>query len=268
VADNRETPTVIPGQRCRYERFEIERMSRRDLHKAPYNPRMIDPAARAKLVEKLKTVGLAQPLVWNKRTGNLVSGHQRIDILDQLEGHDRYTLSVSVVDWDPATEKVMNVFLNNPSAQGTWDTERLRQILLDDALPPAVLGFDPIDIEMLFDTPDLAPHFQAPPEVAETAEQLNELAARRPKKAQKSRKESTVQVSELNDTEFYLVVVFNDRADSELFLHLLKQPANSRYIDGYRLAANLGLELKLGDGKQWAAAQESSRPTPDGGAKS
>ena len=69
----------------RFQKFESQDIGREQIQNAPYNPRYIDTAARNKLKEKIKKVGLVETLVWNKQTGNLVSGHQRLSILDELE---------------------------------------------------------------------------------------------------------------------------------------------------------------------------------------
>jgi hypothetical protein len=80
------------------QKFVSARIHRKQIKNAPYNPRQIDDHARKKLKENIKKKGLLDALVWNKRTGNLVSGHQRISILDDIAGTDKYLLDVSVVD--------------------------------------------------------------------------------------------------------------------------------------------------------------------------
>lgn len=65
---------------------------------AAYNPRKsLAPGEPEfeKLRRSLGEFGLVEPLVWNKRTGNLVGGHQRFAVL-MAEGAK--TVEVSVVD--------------------------------------------------------------------------------------------------------------------------------------------------------------------------
>ena len=45
------------------------------------NPRMISSAAKRALGASLRRFGLVQPIVVNERTGRVVSGHQRIEVL-------------------------------------------------------------------------------------------------------------------------------------------------------------------------------------------
>ena len=46
-----------------------------------YNPRQISPAAMAALTKSLERFGDVQPIVWNKRSGLVVAGHQRLKVL-------------------------------------------------------------------------------------------------------------------------------------------------------------------------------------------
>jgi ParB-like chromosome segregation protein Spo0J len=97
---------------------------------AAYNPRAAlapgDPEY-AKLKRSIEEFGLVDPLVWNKRTGNLVGGHQRLTVLVNEFGAE--SVDVSVVDVSPAKEKALNVALNKVA--GRWDESRLTDLLLE-----------------------------------------------------------------------------------------------------------------------------------------
>lgn len=124
-----------------------------DLTPAPYNPRLSlsrdDPRYR-KLRRSLQRFGLVEPLIWNQRTGHLVAGHLRLQILRELHHHDA---PVSVIDLPLDQEKALNIILNNRYAQGDWDVPQLT-CLLDElaSLPESMLsatGFDPAHLSML-----------------------------------------------------------------------------------------------------------------------
>lgn len=56
----------------------------RPVRHAPYNPRLDLKPGDPEYDKLAKVIGefdLVEPLVWNKRTGNLVGGHQRLKIL-------------------------------------------------------------------------------------------------------------------------------------------------------------------------------------------
>ena len=131
------------GKLSKYQKFEVEVISRGEIHGADYNPRVISEDARKRLKRMLAKHGLVQPLVWNRRTGNLVSGHQRLSQLDQLERSQDYDLQVSVVDVDEREEKILNVQLNNPSMQGDWDMDKLNGLAGENGIDPEEFGFPP-----------------------------------------------------------------------------------------------------------------------------
>ena len=102
---------------------------------AEYNPRKITPEAKRKLKANLDKMGLMGGLVWNERTGNLVSGHQRIAILDADNKYNPKTLEndydvfVTKVDLDERQEKEQNIFFNNQSAMGFFDEDKLHEVM-------------------------------------------------------------------------------------------------------------------------------------------
>jgi hypothetical protein len=65
-----------------------------------------------------------EPLVWNKGTGNLVGGHQRLKI---LKARGDVTVQAVVVDLDEVEERALNVALNQ--VQGDWDLPKLSELL-------------------------------------------------------------------------------------------------------------------------------------------
>lgn len=89
------------------------------LNPAPYNPRVdlkpTDAAYRA-IVTSLDEFGCVQPLVWNRRTGNLVGGHQRLKV---LRARGDTEVQVSVVDLTEPREKALNLALNK--VDGRWN---------------------------------------------------------------------------------------------------------------------------------------------------
>ena len=84
----------------KYQGFEPCKVHRSALKNAPYNPRSMDDEARKKLRKQLKTHKLVEGIVWNVRTGNIVGGHQRIGIVDELERGQDYYLTVCKIDVD------------------------------------------------------------------------------------------------------------------------------------------------------------------------
>lgn len=107
------------------------------LNPAPYNPRDISQEALAGLRQSLERFGMVDLLVVNKRNMRVISGHQRLKILQQ-EGIE--TVTAIVVDVDEISEMAMNVTLNSQQIVGTWTEalipllEKLRKEASDDYL--------------------------------------------------------------------------------------------------------------------------------------
>lgn len=93
---------------------------------APYNPRDISNAALEALAHSLKSFGLVQPLVWNKRTGHLVGGHQRYKILSRDGVKEAKTC---IVDLDETEEQMLNIAMNNPALQGEFNMKMLADLV-------------------------------------------------------------------------------------------------------------------------------------------
>ncbi len=111
--------------------MQLQRLPVTDLVPAPYNPRVtLKPgdAAFEKLKRSLDEFDLVQPIVWNRRTGHVVGGHQRLEVLKQ-QGHA--AVDCVVVDLTLEREKALNITLNNASVASDWDPDKLLSVLDD-----------------------------------------------------------------------------------------------------------------------------------------
>jgi len=120
------------------------------MNPAAYNPRVTlteeMPEYQA-LKASLEEFGEVEPIVWNKRTGNIVGGHQRYNVLKTMGVK---TALVSVVDLPIEEEKVLNVALNKVS--GEWDEAKLRELLESlNAEDIHVTGFNMDEIALLLE---------------------------------------------------------------------------------------------------------------------
>jgi DNA modification methylase len=131
--------------------LDIQKIPVAKLNPAKYNPRKDlkpgDPEYE-KLKKSIETFGYVEPVIWNKRTGNIVGGHQRLKILLEQGAAE---VDCVVVDMDETQEKALNVALNKVS--GDWDLPKLADLIneLDEAMFNIDLtGFDAAEIEDLF----------------------------------------------------------------------------------------------------------------------
>ena len=130
--------------------MEIQKIEIDKINPAKYNPRLdLQPGDSdyEKLKKSMQEFDLVEPLIWNKRSGNLVGGHQRLKILIEQGKTD---VEVSVVDLPDSKEKALNLALNKIS--GDWDLPKLKDLLqeLDTGeFDMEIAGFDDIEIENL-----------------------------------------------------------------------------------------------------------------------
>jgi hypothetical protein len=124
-------------------------INRKEIKKAKYNPRKMNSQELEKLTTSLEEFGLCEPLVFNERTGTLVGGHQRLSILDRDNGSKDYEIGVAVVNCDLQTEQRLNVWLNQSSAQGSWDNNLLNQMKLDLNAKFEDFGFPQDEVDYL-----------------------------------------------------------------------------------------------------------------------
>ena len=122
----------------------------------PKNPR-IDLKPGMPLYEKLKksieNFGYADPIIWNERTGMIVSGHQRFQVMKdiaQKEGKELTTVQVVKVSMDESKQDGFMIAVNKIT--GLWDEEKLSAILRElDEEDRLNTGFDDYEIATLLD---------------------------------------------------------------------------------------------------------------------
>lgn len=129
----------------------IEKIKVEQLIPADYNPRKdLQPgdSEYEKIKRSLEEFGYVDPIIWNKTTGRVVGGHQRLKVLASM---GRTEVECVVVELNEEKEKALNVALNKIS--GDWDKEKLAVLMTDlDAadFDVSLTGFDAAEIDDLF----------------------------------------------------------------------------------------------------------------------
>jgi ParB-like chromosome segregation protein Spo0J len=132
------------------------------LHSDPDNPRQISSRALAGLGTSTSKFGDLSGIVFNKRTGCLVAGHQRVKVLRQagakvwvtesetqgyiLHPESGHRFNVRIVDWDEVTERAANLTANNPEISGTYTDEAIGQLV---ALERELADFEDLELGLL-----------------------------------------------------------------------------------------------------------------------
>ena len=108
--------------------MEIRKVKIELLNPAPYNPRKElkpgDPEYE-QIKKSIEEFDLVEPLVWNQASGNLVGGHQRLNVLKE-KGFTEVDVSVVNIP-DLNKEKALNIALNKIA--GEFDDDKLALIL-------------------------------------------------------------------------------------------------------------------------------------------
>lgn len=206
----------------KYQKFTVETINRADIKNAEYNPRIMDKEAKKRLKKGLQEHGLVSAITWNKRTGNLVGGHQRLEQLDALERNKNYSLDVCVIDVDEAEEAVLNVQLNNPSMQGEWDLDKLAGITEEFDIGFEEMGFTKLDIDFMYDGDERFTERFEPPEKQEATDALEKI--------KDFRKESREKYADNNNINWFLEIVFADEKEKEEFCKKIHISKNEKYI--------------------------------------
>lgn len=217
------------------QQFEYGTVKRSQIKFADYNPRIIDESNQKKLVKAIRENGLIEPLVWNKRTGVLVGGHQRLTAADKIYRKKDYDVPVAIIDVDEKTEKKLNVQLNNPSMQGDWDLDELFNLSQDVSFED--MGFNKSDIDFMFDgdvdfdgslSNSDEPSKTSTPyddEVEDEKDKMTKLAEFNQTKSEFRKKDNDSTI-----INFYTKVIFPSNEVKEEVYRKASIPANEEYI--------------------------------------
>ena len=142
------------------KKLQIQEMNINDITPADYNPRIAlneNDDEYKKIKNSIQEFGYVDPIIWNKRTGNIVGGHQRYTVLKDL-GHEK--VDVSVVDMSEQDEMALNIALNK--VEGDWDKDKLKEVIADLEQDKLMFtGFDDDEIDSLMNDVDIEDFFES-----------------------------------------------------------------------------------------------------------
>lgn len=208
--------------KSKFQNFEMQTINRQSIKNADYNPRFMGEKERKKLRNAIKENGLVSALTWNRRTGNLVGGHQRLEQLDALEKSNDYELTVCVIDVDEKQEAKLNVQLNNPSMQGEWDVGKLFEMTEEFDLSMEEMGFSDVEASLLFDGDERFTELFETPEATGEKDKLKDIKA--------ARQGMVKEYHEEGRTDYMVMVVFKDAKERADFMRRIHVPNYEQYI--------------------------------------
>jgi len=213
---------------------------RSEINLADYNPRKISDDAKKKLKQGIKKFGLVGGIVVNGQTGNtLVSGHQRLSVMDELNKYPEkdYLLRVDMIDVDTKAEKELNILINNPGAMGDWDYDALREIIPDIDYKSAGLSDEDLNligVDFLLQTDDeqsIAGDFEdvmRPVAAQREAEKDAKIAHAKEVKAQVMQESS----DKVQDMDAYVIISFDNYKNKSAFMQRFSYNPEDKFIKG------------------------------------
>lgn len=99
------------------------------------------------LVSSLKRFGYVSPIIVNKVTGNVISGHQRIKALKELK-----VTEVEVIEISVPKDKEIGLVIGLNSIKGDWEIQKLQQListLKEQKVDFAGSGFSKVELKVL-----------------------------------------------------------------------------------------------------------------------
>lgn len=228
----------------KYQIFTPMRVHRSELKAAEYNPRFITDENKKKLKKAIKA-GMVGGITWNKRTGNVIGGHQRLTVMDELARTQDYDVDVDAVDVDEKTEKELNIKLNNPNLQGQYDNESLADLMIGGDISISDVGFTQADAEVMFSETQLSMlnGYEQPEEVKSDKETIQKM--------KEMRKTALKRYKQLESTEYFKVLVFDSPENLALFTEHFNLNGKERYISGEELAESLGFPMAKSMKDEW-----------------
>lgn len=207
---------------------------RSEIHPAPYNPRTISDTALANIRRNIKKIGLLGGVVVNLQTMNIVSGHQRVSVLDSLNKYDPethendYQLRCDVIDVDEKTEKEQNIFMNSHNAQGEFDWDKMQTIIGDIDIKAAAL--DDSDLRLIdMKLPDIDAGTNDV--ILKDIQTFNKPFEER-KAAIKEAKAAQREKAEERSRSSYFVMRFENADHKEFFLERFGYDPYDEYVQG------------------------------------
>lgn len=142
--------TKLP-KRLDLQKGDVVTIGRSSIVDDDINPRKISDDNMKRLKVSIRKNGLVGHLVYNKATGHIVGGHQRLAALDSIMRTKDYTLDVLQVDMPLKDEVRLNVALNQQDAQGEFDFDMVANLAKDFDLDISDdFGFSPDTIDVNF----------------------------------------------------------------------------------------------------------------------
>ena len=227
----------------RIKQSETIEIMRSQINFAPYNPRLPDEDVVNDIKNNFKAVGFLGGIFWNKRSGNLVSGHKRIESMDLIFHFPQndYPVKVEMVDFDEKTEMEQNLFMNNQNVQGRFDYAKIGQMLPKIDLKMVKLSEIDLDKVQVFTKTDL-PELNLQ-KTQEPVQQKKPATQEEIEKIKQIKRDYVEDAYNRHDdlANSHVTIVFENWDAKVAFMELLNLDIDAKFIKGEEFAEKLNL---------------------------
>lgn len=222
---------------------ETVTLMRSQIHPADYNPREIGENEKSTLKKGLKSFGLLGGIVVNKQTGyTIVSGHQKVNLLDEMAGYPEndYELKVELIDVDQKTEIEINFFMNNPSAQGRWNEQKVKILL--PQIDPKRAGFSNLDLAAFGVKIEVPKAQEIKKAIEENQRPAEELKAARKAAVKQAKQEIAEKAAErAAEADSFITLSFTSGRAKQEFCERFGYAPDEKFINGDVFAERIEL---------------------------
>ena len=228
----------------KYIKYTVVVLNRSQIHFADYNPRTLSEESKKALKRGIKKYGMVGGIVVNKKGYTVVSGHQRLTVMDELQNYPEkdYKIRVDLIDVDEKAEKELNILMNNPNAQGTWDYDKLKELIpqidyKDAGLTDADLSMIGVDMSFATEANNSTANDLSDFMSNVDKQHQDEIQQRAEEKKIQHVKDVKEQVKEkaMNDAanmDAYVVLSFSNYESMKAFLNSLGYDESQKFIKG------------------------------------
>jgi hypothetical protein len=208
-------------------------IKRSQINFAPYNPKKHSKEAIQQQKDNFKKIGFLGGIVWNRITGNLVSGHKRVMAQDLYYGYDEiekidYDIKVEAIELTEKQEKEQNIYMDAKRTNTPQDYEMLAVILPDIELENT--GLTDYDIQII---ESIVPDFK----LGDTDIILEDLTDLKKEYNEKKEHVKNVKKQMHSDNQdrqsfSYFTITFKDYNDKAQFLEQLGINGDDVFVQG------------------------------------
>lgn len=245
----------------KYQNSETAEIKRSQIKLNPYNPKRHSDNEIKLQVKNIKKNGYLGGIVFNKRTGNCVDGHRRVQALDTIHKYDGtpetdYDIKVETVDFDEKTELEQMTYMATQNAKADWN------LIADyiDIIDPETVGLTPEEIKAIEDlaaeaaetqVEDLTGMFVREPEYElkkdeATFDDIEEQRKNKPsqtKEEVKAIKENNTRIANTRNAAVsrHILLEFADEESFTVFCESVgEMPRQNMVLNGMSLLGRLG----------------------------